>query len=231
MKVKCGNCGTTFDYEENKKVCPTGKKFSTLPESKNSENIKIKPKNEIKNKEKNEPQKKSDETVDLSDVTEKRKGKKNFYILITLFLAIVILPISMGLFSDSSEKINGPDGTIVSTELKKITLNTALNDLFYIEKIGYTNNGKLYVMYESNLYGFADYGYEIKFSVKDTEGNIIPLGCTNSDFTVLRGENNDSYLTKAIFNYTNEMNRITKLIIYVNDIKTSETLSTHVMDL
>ena len=227
MKVKCGYCGTIFDYEENKKVCPNCKKFSTLPEQKKTEEIKIKP--EIKEEESN-IEKKSDETVDLSEITEKRKGKKNFYILITLFLAIVILPLSMGLFSDSSEKINGPDGTIISTELKKITLNSALNDLFYIEKIGYTNNGKLYIMYESNIHGFAECGYEINFSVKDIEGNIIPLGCTSSDFTVLRGENNDSYLTKAIFDYTNDENRITNLIINIKNLLNSQTIATYSMD-
>lgn len=219
MKVKCGNCGEVFEYEENKKVCPKCKQFCTLPKEKENKapiNKKIKEKNKVEP----ESEKKETiqtETIDLSDVAEKRKSKKNFYIIITLFLAIIILPISMGLFSDPSEKINGPDGTIVSTETRRIILSEVYNDVFYVEKIGYTNSGNLYVMYESNIYGFADCGYEINFSVTDVEGNVIPLGCLRSSYAVLKDET-ESYVTKAIFNYTKDNNRIISFNVTVKDI-------------
>lgn len=242
MKVKC-TCGNIFNYEENNKVCPKCKKFHPLPEEKTKkEDKKIKPKKEVKKVEikkepikeikeiketketqKTEVESENEETKELFNRKENEVQKKRIIMIAILFVLIMIVPILNALLNDKTETIAGGTGTLLSSRFQQYYISEQDESILAIRESGYTKRGKFYVEYESNVYGFADLGYNISFYVVNETGDSVLLGYTNSDLQVLVDEYSQSYLTKATTNYTqNDPRPVSLRIIIENSITGSQ---------
>lgn len=223
---------------KNDKLVRQGKKtISTIKdkekESLKEDNTKIKnnPSDNKNLKKKESKKKKENDIKTLFSKKEIEWQDKSIKRIVAIFIIIVFVPALLFAMNDSATKINGSDGTIISRVNKTYPISSAGYNLT-IEKMGYTNKGKLYVQYSSNIYGFAEMGYSIEYAVLTESGNIIPLAATDSDFDYEYSTTVDEYgfeeesyvyTTRAMFNYTNKEERISALRITITTDETGYT--------
>ncbi len=212
------------ELEQSKeKVAPKeNKQTENVDKKSNIDKSKIKQdKNKVKkteNKIVNKPDNKENfEPKRLFNRKEDEKQRKYLIMIIALFVLIILIPITNALLVDKAQEVGG-GGTLLSSVNQRYTINSSNNYLLEIKEVGYTNRGNLYIEYESNILGFADYGYEIEMYVNDEEGNTTLLKYKASDLKYIENEDYYTYRTRATSDYTSKNIRPVSIRIVISDV-------------